>query len=158
MNRKLLDARKAALDAIAKKHGGVLRPKDVVKVAADPEHILHDIFEWDDSKAAYQHRLSQARDFIASVRYVYIIEEHTYSAPEWVRDPRLDTEQGYASMGKLLSDKDLAREALANEFARAGAHLSRAYDISRALKFRPADVKRLADRVETLAQAFQGSG
>lgn len=160
MNKKLLQARQEALQEIAAKHGGVLRPVDVVDTARDPKHVLHGIFEWDDSKAAHQHRLYQARDLIASVQYVYKVEQHTYRAPQWVHDPRLTDKQGYVSLGKLRSDKDLAREAMTEEFQRAGAHLSRAHDLARVLKFKPAEIKRLSDRVERLAAESinQGNG
>lgn len=158
MNRKLLEIRRKALADIAAKHRGILRPSDVVNAARDPEHVLHGIFEWDDSKAAREHRLWQAREIIAAVQYVFEVEEHVYTAPEWVRDPRLNDQQGYVALDKLRTDKELARDALVNEFSRAGGHLTRAYDLARALKFRPAEVQRIVSRVETLAAAAQGSG
>lgn len=39
---------------------GSLTPALVVEVAADPNHPLHNRFEWDDSRAAHQWRLEQA--------------------------------------------------------------------------------------------------
>ena len=41
------------LEAIAKKHDGILRADDVVKYAKSPKTALHDKFEWDDQKAGY---------------------------------------------------------------------------------------------------------
>jgi hypothetical protein len=52
------------LERIRKRHGGVLRPVDVVETARDPENILHPRFEWDDEKAGEQYRLLQARQLI----------------------------------------------------------------------------------------------
>ena len=47
---------------------GQLLAKDVLESAASPESPLHNAFEWDDSAAARQHRLTQARRLIVSVR------------------------------------------------------------------------------------------
>jgi hypothetical protein len=49
------------LEQIRKKNGGILRPKDVVAFARSPKTELHAHFEWDDSAAAKQYRLEQAR-------------------------------------------------------------------------------------------------
>lgn len=46
---------------------GFLTPEQVVTAAANPASPLHDRFTWDDSKAAHQYRLWQARELIASV-------------------------------------------------------------------------------------------
>lgn len=46
---------------------GMLTPALVVEVAADPDHELHDRFEWDESEAARRYRLVQAGDLIRSV-------------------------------------------------------------------------------------------
>ena len=47
---------------------GQITPVDVVTSARDPKSPLHRHFEWDDSEAAEQWRLAQARTLIASVR------------------------------------------------------------------------------------------
>ena len=47
---------------------GRLEPTEVVTLAADPEHPLHPMFEWDDTEAARRYRLGQARAMIRSVR------------------------------------------------------------------------------------------
>ena len=44
-----------------------LHAEDVVTAARDPISPLHGKFEWEDSKAAQQYRLWQARQLIASV-------------------------------------------------------------------------------------------
>lgn len=50
-----------------RKHHGELQPAAIVDEAADEGHALHDYFEWDDSEAAKEHRLLQARQLIACV-------------------------------------------------------------------------------------------
>ena len=54
----------AELETIRRNAGGVLRPEDVVSFAADPDTELHSRFEWDDTEAAQQYRLWQARQLI----------------------------------------------------------------------------------------------
>lgn len=56
---------------IAAANHGILRPKDVVNAAKEPNSILHEHFNWDDSDAAHQYRLWQARQLIrVSVDYI----------------------------------------------------------------------------------------
>lgn len=47
---------------------GALTPALVVEEATPVGAPLHPFFEWDDTKAAHEHRLSQARHLIRSVR------------------------------------------------------------------------------------------
>jgi len=52
------------LELIRTINGGLLDPAEVVEYAKNPDTLLHNKFEWDDSKAAYAHRLQQARMII----------------------------------------------------------------------------------------------
>ena len=54
----------AELKRIAADHGGELKPEDVVAEARIETSPLHDIFEWDDTEAAHQYRIWQARQLI----------------------------------------------------------------------------------------------
>lgn len=47
---------------------GKLTPPGVLAFAKDPKTALHRYFTWDDSAAAYQYRLTQARGLIVEVR------------------------------------------------------------------------------------------
>ncbi len=53
-----------AVQAIAKANGGLLQPDAVVEAARPVKSPLHRHFIWDDTKAAHQHRLEQARRLI----------------------------------------------------------------------------------------------
>jgi hypothetical protein len=53
----------AALEAIVKKEGTITRER-VVELAEKKDHPLHQYFEWDDSKAAYEYRLQCAYDMM----------------------------------------------------------------------------------------------
>jgi len=54
----------AELRDIAGEHDGLLCAEHVLRRAEAKKNILHDLFEWDDTVAAYQHRLRQAREII----------------------------------------------------------------------------------------------
>lgn len=56
------------LAQVARAHAGKLDAEDVVEAARDPLSPLHSHFEWDDSVAAHQFRLTQARQMIRVVR------------------------------------------------------------------------------------------
>lgn len=52
------------------KQGALLIPSAVVDAARPEGSILHPEFEWDDSKAAEEHRKAQARQLICSITVV----------------------------------------------------------------------------------------
>ena len=58
----------AALGDIAQ--GQPLTPEVVVHTASDPEHVLHDHFEWNDTVAGHAPRMQQARHLIRGVKVV----------------------------------------------------------------------------------------
>ena len=105
-----------ALEEIRKAHGGILRPKDVVKAARDPDHILHPYFEWDDSKAAEMWRLEQARKLIQRVEVEIKLEKREPIRVRAYVSLREDRTQGdsYRSTIEVMSDADL-RERLLEE-------------------------------------------
>lgn len=63
------------LDQIATAHDGVLHPHDVVEFAQNPETALHGRFTWDDTKAAHEHRIWEARQVIRL--YVNVVHEES---------------------------------------------------------------------------------
>lgn len=50
---------------IQEMNGGLLNPLHIVDYARSTNTLLHNKFEWDDSKAAEEHRLWQARKIIS---------------------------------------------------------------------------------------------
>jgi hypothetical protein len=69
---------KQELLRIADQHGGMLRAEDVVHDAERGESPLHDCFQWNNSVAAHQFRLMQARSLIR-VSVEYLSSEPTLS-------------------------------------------------------------------------------
>jgi hypothetical protein len=62
---------KQELIRLADEHGGMLRPEDVVREAERGESPLHAHFQWNNSVAAHEYRLQQARGLIrVSVEYL----------------------------------------------------------------------------------------
>jgi hypothetical protein len=64
-----IDVQKAGeeLDRLKGHNSGDLTPDVVVEAAKSPKNPLHGAFEWDDSKAAHQHRLATAGLLIRSI-------------------------------------------------------------------------------------------
>lgn len=93
---------------------GHLDPAVVVREAANPASPLHEQFEWDDSEAAHQHRLNQARGLIrAVVRVLPQISSEPLRAYISVSTER-GPGKGYIALPELLSDDDRYRQALAD--------------------------------------------
>lgn len=61
------------LQTIYNEHGELL-PETVLEAARPASSPLHAYFEWDDARAAHEHRLDQARRLIRSVKVVYAMD------------------------------------------------------------------------------------
>lgn len=65
---------------------GRLLPEDVVDAARNPNSVLHNYFTWDDSEAAHQFRLQEARALIKRVKVDLIREDNTVvRVPSFIR-------------------------------------------------------------------------
>lgn len=101
-----------ALSAIYAKTGK-LKPGTVVKAAKNPDSPLHECFEWDDSEAAHQHRLWQARQLIVSVRISLDDKAETICQAYVSLKPDRKVEGGgYRSIGDVMGDPALRDELL----------------------------------------------
>lgn len=153
---------KAREDAIRERlaklaRAGRLTPDQVVADARKPTSPLHDEFEWDDSKAAQKYRLEQARGLIASVEVQIQTTSRIVTSVAYVRDPRLSgREQGYVSTVTLRDEKDVARDALRNEAARAHAYLERVRSLAVALGLE-GEVEEIMERFETFRERLQAA-
>lgn len=121
---------RAEIEAIAANNDGRVTAEQVLDAAKIPGTALFEYFEkrgaWDPETAQRQFGLMVARECIKSIRVK--VESYPFpQVPKFVRDPELPAQvQGYVSISRLRKDEDLAREALVNEFSRAGALLKRA--------------------------------
>jgi hypothetical protein len=110
---------------------GVLRAEDVVQAARDPASPLHDRFEWDDEKAAEQHRLAQARTLIRTVTIEIKSSTISLSVPAYVSTP--GARSGYSLLTQIRGDDAAARQALLTEIERAQAAIRRAQAVAAGL-------------------------
>jgi hypothetical protein len=101
------------LAALYKEHG-TLDPAVVVEWAKDhPESALHGRFTWDDSKAAHEYRLWQARQLITvEVTYESGKKRQVYVSPIIQRG-----NGGYSLLVEVLSDKERREQFLAQALA-----------------------------------------
>ena len=90
---------------------GLLRAEDVVETARHPDNPLHTYFTWDDSAAADQWRLMQARQLIRKVIVTGPGDDDT-PLPKYVslRSDRMKPGGGYRSTNEVVNNKDLLAE------------------------------------------------
>ena len=113
------DAQKVGLELekLQKKNKGKIKPADIVKAAKKPNSVLHEIFDWDDTKAATEWRLSQARIMINSLRVDVVMvenpasEEKTSSVRAYVNVSSED-DRYYTETAAALQDVDLKAQVL----------------------------------------------
>lgn len=106
------------LELIRRAHGGRLSPAAVLNSARKKSSPLHAYFEWDDSKAAEQHRLWQARKIILDCE----LEMPTTNGGKEIVNAYVnfrsfrEDKKGYHSMSEVMSSESLRkimlREAL----------------------------------------------
>jgi hypothetical protein len=108
------DEIQAELERIAALNGGILRPADVVDAARPVSSVLHSQFEWDDTEAAEQYRLWQARQVIrVTVEYCQQVGREIKVFVS-LKDDRKQKGGGYRTMVNVMSDKQ-RRVILVNE-------------------------------------------
>lgn len=129
---KLTDAQIAHLQSL-ERAGGILTPDDVVADAKLKTSPIHDLFDWDKSKAAHQWFLECAREIIRSVRVQVTTIVFETRPQGYTRDPDANGKQGYRSFEALKRDPDAARRSLCDEIERISGALSRARSLSVAL-------------------------
>jgi hypothetical protein len=99
------------LERLRSKSGGQLTPDIVVEAAADPDSPGHAGFEWDDTAAARQHRLAQARRLIVSVRVINPPTARPIVAFVSVRTP--EHGRNYVPTVEAMSDEEMKTRVLA---------------------------------------------
>lgn len=94
------------LEQIRKAHRGILRAEDVVEFARNPETSLHEKFQWDDTEAAKQYRLWQARQVISV--YVTVLSDDSPPVKAYVSlvDDRSQPGGGYRAVADVMKDPE----------------------------------------------------
>lgn len=122
------------LAQVVDKEDGLLRARDVVNAARNAEKFptLHSQFEWDDNKAAEQHRLAQARKIIRIViGYADILQVNQHitvnvfsqpksmqaiSVPVYISltPDRREPGGGYRDFNSVMQDAELRGQSIAD--------------------------------------------
>lgn len=123
------------LDRMHTEHGEVT-PDKVLEEAQDQNSPLHPAFEWDDTEAARQHRLSQARRLITSVR---ILSSPIQTPVQYMLSVRTPQGRSYQPTIDVLSDEQL-RARVMMEVEEAIERIKRKY----------ANFKEVADLLSNL--------
>jgi len=102
------------LESIRKKNGGILRAEDVVTAARPINHPLHSRFTWDNTEAAKQYRLWQAREMIrVTVTFIGKARSTTRAYVSLI-DDRKNEGGGYRTIQSVMLNKSM-RQSLLNE-------------------------------------------
>lgn len=146
------EAIRARLAEITQQADGVLTPQAVVAEARNRASPLHGWFVWDDTAAAEAYRLIQARALITSVKIVVTTEHSTVQTVAYVRNPDAEhLDSGYVTVRSLRDDKQRARAAIIQEFARVAAIMRRAREIAQALGL-DGEVDHILEQIEDLQE------
>lgn len=111
MNKQ--DLIKQELEALAEANNGLLKPEVVVEFAKNPDTALHNRFEWDDTEAAKQYRLWQARQLIRVIVNILPNEnEIKYKMFVSLQEDRRNG-GGYRTLVDVMSDEEMRKRLLA---------------------------------------------
>lgn len=101
------------LQSIYDEHGK-LTPKIVVDEARDPNHPLHNRFEWDDGVAAEKYREDQARGLIRLLRVTYRNAEGERGCVRSYHSVRTQEGYSYEPIEKITDNPMLTKILLAD--------------------------------------------
>ena len=105
----------AELRGLHKQNDGVLSPSVVVEAARPVKSALHKCFEWDDSVAAQQWRLEQARNLLRVVVELLDVPDATPTRVfVSLSTDRTQEGGGYRSLVSVLSDTEMRKQLLAD--------------------------------------------
>ena len=123
---------RAALQAIAAQHHGVLNPADVLASARAPEHPLHRHFEWNDGAAGEAYRMLQVGALVRRVRLTIVrgddVERSVRISTTRAYQSRPSMRRGdggYEPIGDILNDEDKRHELIAQVLHELGAYRKR---------------------------------
>jgi hypothetical protein len=135
---------------------GPKTPEAVVKKARSERTELHRCFEWDDSAAAIQYRLEQARYVLRTISIVREVEIPGYA------EPRKVTVRAYENVNTAKPDKEEARAYVPTEmalscpefrvqiFGRLERMVAEATEIADSYRYLSPEIGALSDRLHKL--------
>ena len=97
-------------------NGGIITAEELVNFARDAKSPLHKFFEWNDTAAARQYRILQARDILRIV--VEIVPNGNRNETMRVTAHLTsDTKGGYRLTTDILSDEEMTAQLLSDALA-----------------------------------------
>ena len=103
------------LDHLIEAHGQKLPAEKVVEAAQNPMSPLHRVFEWDDTEAARQYRITQAQHLLRSVQVTITTPEKkevTVRLTVTRERPSQPGKHHYSTTEYALADPELRAEVL----------------------------------------------
>lgn len=106
----------AAYEVISKLEAqGPVEAEAVVEAARPKRSPIHGAFEWDDTAAAHQHRLKQARDLVTHL--VPVVEKDAPRPPVQFVHVRTGEAKGYVATSRAMSDPEFREQTLMSALA-----------------------------------------
>ena len=135
------------LELIAKKNGDELKSEDIVRAAQSARSAMHSYFEWDDSKAAYQHRITQA-EYLRRTIVCLITPDGNGAKPIEVRAFQKvqideDSEPAYVSAQIYRNSPDMVDQIIEGIMRRAAILMTEAKQYKKLLPLAEALAKAL---------------
>ena len=107
------------IDGIAKRNKGAVKPKAIVEAARPKDAVMHNCFEWNNTRAATAYREDQARHVLRSLVCVYTEtdnkgEEITVSLRAFHSNP--SEGNSYVSLKRIADEDELFNEIVQQAF------------------------------------------
>lgn len=95
---------------------GVCPPDRLVEEAANPDHPMHSMFDWNDSTAGNSWRVHQARMIIGSLAFRVVERERVSYVPSFVSVGHVEgtkgIKKGYRPVDEVMNDEAMRAETL----------------------------------------------
>jgi hypothetical protein len=145
-----------ALDQIAARDAdGLIVPEVVVAEAEDENSPLHKHFEWDDTEAAAQYRLAQARQLVARVRIKVVDPGPRYVNVTLPPKEGVPGRRGYVPIERATKDPDMFEQVCIDAAKMARAYRARLSSFQRAHEVVPA-LDAAIEALETNGKSNKG--
>ena len=151
------------LENIRRAHGAI-NPEVIVREASSSKHPLHRYFEWDDRKAAHEHRLQQAYQMILASRMTVIARAAAQAPPGVVKAHPVQQQVrgyvntaygcGFVSRTEVLANDELRRALVAKKLRELQGWCESVADIAELTNLRLAVIEAMSRN----SQPEAGSG
>jgi hypothetical protein len=100
------------VEQIQRKRGGNFEAVDLVNEARSPKSALHRVFEWDNTEAAEQYRIQQARHLLSVLVVETELPDRENVTHRVFVSVTEQGETGYSSLTHVMTDESLRRQFL----------------------------------------------